>query len=360
MRAFLLSAGPAGGLRREVSGRTPTDHITDANFYQTRRTPFRPHAAYSELQDGQYNYALWAIGDIMSDNSFTGGDDGNDGVEYKQLDTFSIPTTNPVATPLWNGCYMGVAARQPGAAKVPGIPTWTRPLSKRCLGEAQFLRAKYYFDLVRAYGDVPLITTPPTTPASDIRAPRPPRFMPRLRRTCRRHRQPAASYCGADLGRATKWAATGLLAKVYLTEGKMAEAASAAREVSTARGKTLWANYGDNFKVANENGKESLFEVQYMTGRNQYTFDGLGFVGNEFFGPRGQGLVPAGRLRLQHSRSRLRGRLRSRRHAPGRHHLEPGDAYPGRPHPAGLVRARPRLQLRSGLWAVTPTSGIRR
>jgi hypothetical protein len=149
---------------------------------------------------------------------------------------------------------------------------------------------------VRAYGDVPLILVPPASP-DDARLVRTP--VTQVYEQIVLDLQAAStaldgSYSGPDLGRATKWAAQGLLAKVYLTQGKLAEAATQARAVIVGSGKTLWANYGDNFKVANENGQESLFEVQYVNGLNEYTFDGLGFVGNEFFAPRGQGLVPQG------------------------------------------------------------------
>ncbi|RYY12397.1 MAG: RagB/SusD family nutrient uptake outer membrane protein, partial [Cytophagaceae bacterium] len=102
------------------------------------------------------------------------------------------------------------------------------------------------------------------------------------------------AYSGTDVGRATKWAATGLLAKVYITQGNKAMAALRAREVINSGKYMLWTDYADNFKVANEYGKESLFEVGYLNGLNEYTMDGLGFCGNEFFAPRGQGLVPQG------------------------------------------------------------------
>jgi hypothetical protein len=275
----------------------PTDSITTENFYQTQSDAIQATTAvYAQLgRGGQYNYALWGIGEIMSDNSFTGGGGGGDGAEEIQLDFFNIPSSNPMTTRLWNGCYVGIGSCNLVLQKVPGI-SMDATLQKRCLGEAQFMRAKYYFDLVRAFGDVPLILTPPASP-SEARIPRTP--------TEQVYTQIIAdlqgaigslpeSYAGTDLGRATKWAATGLLAKVYLTHGDKPLAAQRAREVINSGKYSLWADYGDNFKVANEFGKEALFEVQYVNGLNEYTMDGSGFVGNEFFGPRGQGLVPQG------------------------------------------------------------------
>jgi len=276
----------------------PTDTITTDSFYQTESDAVQAvTACYAQLnRGGQYNYALWGIGEIMSDNSFTGGGGGGDGAEEIQLDFFNIPSSNPMTTRLWNGSYVGIGSCNLVLQKVPGIANMDATLRKRCLGEAQFLRAKYYFDLVRAYGDVPKILVPPATPA-DSRLPRSPEadiYAQIIVDLTAAIDNLPGSYSGTDLGRATKWAATGLLAKVYLTQGNKPLAAQRAREVINSGRYSLWADYGDNFKVANENGKESLFEVQFVNGLNEYTMDGLGFCGNEFFGPRGQGLVPQG------------------------------------------------------------------
>ncbi|UOQ75377.1 RagB/SusD family nutrient uptake outer membrane protein [Hymenobacter sp. 5516J-16] len=295
--AFLLSLGLFTSCTEKFLEEAPADQVTDANFYKTQQDAIQAvTAAYSELtKEGQYNQALWAF-DMMADISVSGGDDGNDAVEYKQLEAFSIPSTNAVANRLWGGCFIGIQRANLVLQKVPDIPGMDPDIQKRCLGEAQFLRAKYYFDLVRVYGDVPLFTAPPSGPEA-VNIPRTPaadvyKQIEKDLTDAIGNLQP--SYSGADLGRATKWAATGLLAKVYITQGKKAEAAQRALEVIKGSNKTLWADYADNFKVANENrnDKESLFEVQYVNGRNEYDRNNVGSAMNEFFGPRGENQTP--------------------------------------------------------------------
>ncbi|RZL11723.1 MAG: RagB/SusD family nutrient uptake outer membrane protein, partial [Hymenobacter sp.] len=276
----------------------PVDQITDANFYQTETDAIQAtNAIYSELtKEGQYNAAQWAF-DIWSDVSSAGGDSGTDASEYKQLEAYTIPTTNFVATRLWGGSFVSIQRANIVLQKVPLITNINADIQKRCLGEAQFLRAKLYFDLVRAYGDVPLFTAPPTSPSA-VNIPRTPaaQVYAQIEKDLNdAFNNLPASYTGADLGRATKWAAAGLLAKVYITEsGKKTEAAQWARQVINNSGKTMWANYGDNFVVANENNnaKESLFEIQFVNGRNQYDRNSVGSAMNEFFGPRGQNQTP--------------------------------------------------------------------
>ena len=297
--SFALALGLLSGCGKSFLDEKPKDTITTENFYQNETDAIQAaNAVYAQLnRGGQYNYALWGIGEIMSDNSTTGGGGGGDGAEEIQLDEFNIPSTNPMVGRLWGGCYVGIGSANLVLLKVPGIPNVSETIRKRCLGEAQFMRAKYYFDLVRAFGDVPLILTPPASPAEARSIARTPAAQVYAQIVT--DLQSAISNLpdtntGGDIGRASKWAATGLLAKVYLTQGNLPLAAQRAREVINSGKYSLWADYADNFKVVNDNGKESLFEVQYVNGLNEYTFDGLGFVGNEFFGPRGQGLVPQG------------------------------------------------------------------
>lgn len=296
--AFLLSLGLLAGCGEKFLAEAPADQITDANFYQTQQDAIQAvTATYSELtRAGLYNQAMWAF-DMWSDVSSSGGDDGGDATEYKQLEAFNIPTTNAVAGGLWGSSFITIQRANIVLQKVPGIANMDPAIQRRCLGEAQFLRAKSYFDLVRAYGDVPLFTLPPTTPDA-VNIPRTPaadvyKQIEQDLVDAIGNLQP--SYTGDDLGRVTKWAATGLLAKVYITEGKKTEAAQRAKEVINNSGKTMWANYGDNFKIANENqnAKESLFEVQFVSGRNApYDRNGVGSAMNEFFGPRGTNQTP--------------------------------------------------------------------
>jgi hypothetical protein len=288
--AGLLLTGLLAGCTKDYLNLKPTNTVTANNFYQTQTDAIQATtAAYSQLQqNGMFNYSLWAIGDVMSDNSFLGGGGAADGIEFQQLDNFTIPATNPLTTNHWQRAYLGIGECNQVLLRVPAI-TMDATLKNRCLGEAEFLRALYYFYLVRGFGDVPLVTTPATSAAEAAALTRTPAAQ--VYAQIVKDLQDAitklpASYSGEDLGRATKWAAQGLLAKVYLTQGDMPNAAIQARAVIAGSGKTLWPNFADNFKVENENGQESLFEVQFKSGLTNYTTDGPGSVMNEFWGAR--------------------------------------------------------------------------
>ncbi len=291
--AALLTLGllAGAGCTKDYLNVRPTDTVTADNFYKTQTDAIQATtAAYSQLQqNGMFNYSLWGIGDVMSDNSFLGGGGAADGIEFQQLDGFSIPATNPLTTNHWQRAYLGVGQANQVLLHVPDI-TMDATIKNRCLGEAEFLRALYYFYLVRGFGDVPLVLTPAATAAEAASQTRTPaaqvyaQIITDLKDAITK--LPAGPYTGDDLGRATKWSATALLAKVYLTQGDLPNAATQARAVLAGSGKALWPNFADNYKVESENGQESLFEVQFKNGLSNYSTDGPGSVMNEFWGAR--------------------------------------------------------------------------
>ncbi len=292
--AALLTLGLLSGCGEEYLDLQPRNAVSTEVFYNTQTDAIQATtAAYSQLQkDGLYGHSLWAM-DIMADNSFVGGGGAADGIEFQQLDNFTIPASNPVITPLWQRTYLGIGAANQVLARVPAIEM-DADIKNRCLGEAAFLRALYYFYLVRSFGDVPLVLTPAASASEVANVTRTPEA--EVYTQIVKDLQDAIiklekfpTYTGENAGRAGSLSAMALLAKVYLTQGDMANAAKQARltiTASTAAGKMLNPNYGDNFNVDKENGPESLFEVQYKSGQNAYTTDGPGSAINEFWGAR--------------------------------------------------------------------------
>ena len=276
----------------------PRNAASTETFYKTQTDAIQAtNAAYAQLQQsGMTNHALWMM-DIMSDNTFVGGGGAADGIEFQQLDNYTIPTSNPVITEHFQRAYIGIGGANQVLLRVPDITAIDEAIKSRSLGEARFLRALYYFYLVRAYGDVPLVLIPARSPAEAASVTRDPaakvyeQIIIDLKVAIDNLPLPS-TYKGDDVGRASKLSAMGILAKVYLTQGGMsnmnlaATQADATIAAALADGKGLWANYGDNFKLENENGKESLFEVQYKSGLNGFILDGPGSAINEFWGAR--------------------------------------------------------------------------
>lgn len=268
-----LTAGTMSSCSKFLD-KTPPDKINAGNYWQTAGDAVSGiNGAYQPLQWPKlYNLRMWTT-DIWAGNSVTGAGGGTDGIETQDISNFVTATDNAAALDIWRGPAPGILRCNMVLQKVPAIQM-DETLKNRVLGEAHFLRANYYFILVRLFGDVPLLTEP-QTPEDDLRPARTSKdkiyeliiqdltnainFLP-----------PRESYTGADIGRASKGAAVGLLAKVYLTLGNYQKTVELCQQV-TALGYTLNKNYSDNFNPLAKNSVESLFEVQYA-GKTNYSF----------------------------------------------------------------------------------------
>lgn len=180
----------------------------------------------------------------------------------------------------WNGLYRVIAQANQVIEKVPPITPMPEAQKKKILGEARFLRASAYFDAVRLWGDIPLVTKPQTAASEDflpVRAPQEEIYKLIVEDLIAAE---AAGLAWMDVtGRVNLAAVKARLAQVYLTMAgfplkKGAShyklAADKAAEIiaySTANPGTinLFTNYEDVHKESTENRVEHLFMLQYNT-----------------------------------------------------------------------------------------------
>ena len=248
------------------------DRITLDNFFQTEDDAVASvNAIYDVLCNvNLYRSTAWLIQDLASDDcdALSTWNDPN----AQQIDRYTIQATNTFTTGLWKDLYQVVNRANLSIARIPEIDM-DETLKNRLLGEAKFLRGFSYFNLVRLFGDVPLVLEP----ESDIQK----YLVPRTEKELvydqiKLDLQDAAgvlpkSYPATGKGRATKGAALGMLAKVHLTLSEWDLAVDRSQEVM-GLGYQLWDDYKDNFREANKNGKESVFEVQFFSSvQSEYT-----------------------------------------------------------------------------------------
>ncbi len=215
-------------------------------------------AAYDLLQSTYLNVLL---GEIASDNTLAGGESATDVQGIQEIDDMVHTPVNQQLRDVWNWMFAGVNR----ANYILEFKDKTDFSNKGVvLAEATFLRAYYYFELVKWFGDVPLAVdqrllfgdqnTIERTAASEVYA----------------QIEQDLIFAAAnlpntqdELGRATKGAAQALLGKAYLYQGKFQEAATVLDEVIASGGYDLVADYTTIFENDNENNIESVFEVQY-------------------------------------------------------------------------------------------------
>ena len=291
-------AGVASGCKKYLD-KSPLDSVNTSNFWKTPEDAISAiNGAYQPLQWPKlYNLRMWTT-DIWAGNSIVGAGGGTDGIETQDISNFVTTTDNAAALDIWRGPAPGILRCNLVLQNVPGMDI-DEALKKRVLGEAKFLRANYYFILVRLFGDVPLITVP-QTPESDLRPLRTPKD--KVYELIVQDLTEAAellpskdTYTGSDVGRASKGAALGMLAKVYLTLGNYQKTVDLCKQV-TALGYALNDNYSDNFNPLTKNSNESLFEIQYK-GKTSFSFwdnENQASWVSTFTGPRNSDFVGGG------------------------------------------------------------------
>ena len=162
---------------------------------------------------------------------------------------------------LWIHNYMLIARANLVVANVPGIQM-DPVIRSRMVGEAKFLRGLAYYNLVTLFENVPLVTTvllPDDRPATAT----PVQTWAQIELDFSEAAAVLpATYGSADIGRATKGAALGMLGKARLQQRKWTDASAALGQVISSGQYSLLANYSDNFRESTElKNTESLFEA---------------------------------------------------------------------------------------------------
>ncbi len=249
--------------------KTPIVGTTEENFYRTEEDAIAAvNAAYASLQFqmSPAGHFRWFWGDIMSDDSEKGGSGDNDANDLLQLETFKGPTNTDLLEAEWGADYEGIYRANVVLEKVPAIDM-DEELKARILGEAKFIRAWNFYNLVTMFGGVPLADH--VLAPSEYNMPR--ASADQVWDLIETDLQQASSdlwkrseYSSADLGRITQGAAQALLIKTYLWREKWNEAKVTAEAIIQSGEYQLVADYADIFPLYGENNEESIFEIQYM------------------------------------------------------------------------------------------------
>ena len=197
------------GCQKDFLEKRPLVGATIENFYQTEQDAVAAiNAAYAPLQfeltpSGHFR---WFWGDIMSDDSEKGGSGDNDQPQLSALENFQGPVNTEYLESEWRADYEGINRANVVLERVPGI-SMNAGLKERILGEAHFLRAWFYYNLVTIFGGVPLVEG--SLAPSEYRKPRTDegtiwKFIEADLKAAAQRLPLRSAYSPADLGRITK------------------------------------------------------------------------------------------------------------------------------------------------------------
>jgi hypothetical protein len=222
-------------------------------------------------------YYEWMLTELRSDNALQGQPNSSsvENYAFNDLDMFRpSPSLNRIYS-YWLASYHNISNANNVILNVNKQELTT--LLKQYKGEALFIRSYHYFNLVRLFGPVFLITEPtqPTAAKKEDRKPVDEVYAQIIADLKLAADYLPESYSSDELGRATRWAAKALLAKVYLTcsgigSTYLAEADDLLDELQRAPATNsiglVTSSYADVFSITNEMNKEILFAVRYKAG----------------------------------------------------------------------------------------------
>lgn len=297
---FLISFLITTSCSEEFLELQPKGLETEANFYQTEEQIYQGLiSVYDVLSWGGTDGWTMSLGllNAASDDCYAGGSDRSDQPAWVAWDEFNL---NPELGPqlgLWNKYYNGIARANLILEKIPQTDGLDQAFLNRVSAECKFLRAHYYFDLVRTFGNV-ILTTERISPdqiSEMTQTSRENVYAQIISDLTAAYNEPTIPIVtpASELGRVNKGAITALLGKVLLytnDQSKFLDAAALFEEVINSGNYSLESNFEDIFKFDNEWGTESVWEIQYSEkARGGWDRFGNGTEGNyntQFIGMR--------------------------------------------------------------------------
>ena len=252
----------------------PYDFLTASNFYQNEADAVAAlNGAFAVMQQQRYyGRTAWLVQELGAEYIEVVGATTGDRAE---LNRYTYTANNGEIAFWWNNNYLMIARANDVIQKVPPI-SMDAARKNNLIGNARFLRALAYFELVRGFGAVPLVLTPVGGPTDDLRPARTPtgavygQIIEDLK-FAETNCLPENQIPATSKGRASSGAAAALLAKVYLTRAASpdaqatdnTDALAAANRVIASNLYSLLPVFGDVFSPDKENGPEHIFSVQF-------------------------------------------------------------------------------------------------
>jgi|WetSurMetagenome_2_1015567.scaffolds.fasta_scaffold00047_55 starch-binding outer membrane protein, SusD/RagB family len=283
----------------------PKTGQTEANYYKTEEQAFLAMTAVYDAYSVQNWQFVPVMADIWSDDAYCGGANANDMAQWQDMESFKMTPENNSSSDLWSRCYSGIYRANLYLQKQDGIDWVTDGLKTRYEGEVKFLRAYFYWDLVRHYGWVPLITSvlPSVEDYKSVTQSSPDVIFTQIAADLLDAVEVLPEdFTAAEAGRVTKAAAQALIARIYLyhtgmsaipelgltaqqwTDGttliNKAYVQSALDEIITEERYHLIPSYADLFSWDDQNNAESILEIQYSDKAKSGDWGGWNINGN--------------------------------------------------------------------------------
>lgn len=254
----------------------PETSLTADSFYQSQQDFEQAVGGIYAPLLGLYNQD-WVMNEMRSDNTFFIYNIAQRGYKQQEdLATFTLETNNTNTSGKWTNNYL-IISRANQVLKVIDAVNFGQAAKDNLKGQALFLRALAYFDLVKNSGGVPLFLDPATSYKETFKSRADATEVYKQIITDAGAATKLLPAKASAVGRATSGAAYTLLADAYINQKSWAEAEAALKTVTTL-GYSLLPNYADIFNPKNKGNNESIFDVQYTEGTSQPIHNSLPYL----------------------------------------------------------------------------------
>ncbi|MFC5411132.1 RagB/SusD family nutrient uptake outer membrane protein [Larkinella bovis] len=267
---FLLILATTVSSCKDFLALTPEYQISDQTFYKNQNDFETALVGVYSTFRGLFNTStVLYMTELTTDNTEIQW--SSPSINEMQMDQNAVNSTNGLTQAAWNTCLYTISRSNAIINRIDAV-SFDQAAKDRIKGEAKFLRAYSYFYLVRLFGNVPIITqefsSPTEVAAADLSLkPSAPVYEMILKDLTEAETLlPAA--LNTDRTKASRSTVKAVLGKVYLTLKNYDQAATKLKEVIDAKQYSLVPNYQTLFTNGNNNLAESLFEIQYVSGRS--------------------------------------------------------------------------------------------
>lgn len=236
------------------------------NFYSSElEMESAVFGAYGQLQNnGLYGLDLIGVGEISGEDTFE-EIAANDGGRFGQLDDFSTNASNDLVGDIWRESYEGIQRINVILSRIDDIDFDDAAKKTSRIGEMKFLRGLLYFNLVRLYGDVPLVLEETTNPSDFFGQGRTPQSEVYAQIELDLNDAINDLPVAKSVGRPARGAAQALLGDVQMNQGNYSGAVTNLEAVVNSSEYDLMPSTAEIFGAANEGNPEILFEVQFAS-----------------------------------------------------------------------------------------------
>lgn len=260
---FLVNfIGCSDYIENDVTGKQNLDTYY-SNYSECDKAIIGCYSALSPQDWWEVDF-FWLVGDASSDDAFKGNSNEGDQRDFGNLADFNINASNEWLEYKWRFSYQGIYRCNLAIERIPDATIEQEDVDL-FVAEAKFLRAIYYFELVKNFGGVPLLTTPTSAEGANLERSTEEEVWTLIEQDLMEAKEvlpTKATIKSENFGRATKGAALAYLTKAHLYQKEYTESFKFAQDVEDLGDYNLSDEFKDVWSISNPNGGGSIFEIQ--------------------------------------------------------------------------------------------------